>query len=938
MKRKTLAILLTVLLVVSAALVLTACKKEYTVTFREANSRKLEEVTTVKGIATPSEKTTQKAGYTLEGWYKTVDADEDGRYIFKDKVDLATEVFTEDTDLYANWTRNLSKGESEGYCLIGIIGGVTNWQPDERAEDESVQFTYAEDPINLYTITLDLKGLDEIKVKTSYPDWDTKEINYGGDKVSSITKAEDATLPAGVESVEDLFALGGNIGILCDMNVTIKFFYAGKLDSYIEIVVNSTTGDVVKPINEVGFIMVGTVTGWAEKIAADNETLAKYILATEDNETFTLSGIELAVGAEFKFKVNENGWGRGEYGFGKISVVEFADSVTERPDVEDAIEVFGGSSDDAKGNIAVRYAMTINVTFDSTDETIAIEITAIDPTAPKSDDEIGFFVVCTANDFYAVDAVEATDETNGKYVMTADADNAKLYTLTGLKIGAGQAFRIKLNQAGWSGTQFNYTNATFELAKTVTLPEEIEAITDMFEDAGEGMDNHNIIVKGANLTINLALDTSAEEEQLVITVTSVELMNKTDDELGYIVIGDPTAWNNGIDPEDTVNAKYIMTVDETDTHLFTYGEISLLRGNNFRVKTNNNAWSGTQYGFTNAKFEFAAGVAHEGIETSDLFEEGDDNNIKVKCKAAKVTLSLNTGVEEGEYALTVTITELVDGYPEDATVGYIITGTMSGNFPTTIASTSTAYAKYIFTKESAHVFVIEEMTIAANASFRVKSNKAGWTQPQFNFTNAVFTYADGISGPGAAAEDASKLFKDLGGDDHNIGCKVAMKVSITLTTNVADGEKELAIVVTECNATELPLDDNEKGIVLCGTINNWQPGNETYKFTPNEDNTIFTIEGVELAANAQFKMKVAESSWGKEWGYHGENMTVILGENVEPGTYIGDSSGNILIKKACTINITLNYLTGKYTITIVAPVVEPEPEPTPEPEIPEIEE
>ena len=48
MKRKTLAILLSVLLVVSAVLVLAACSKEYTITFRDAGIKK-DEQTTVKG-------------------------------------------------------------------------------------------------------------------------------------------------------------------------------------------------------------------------------------------------------------------------------------------------------------------------------------------------------------------------------------------------------------------------------------------------------------------------------------------------------------------------------------------------------------------------------------------------------------------------------------------------------------------------------------------------------------------------------------------------------------------------------------------------------------------------------------------------------------------------------------------------------------------------
>ncbi len=514
MKKRTLAILLIALLAVSAVLVLAACNKEYTVTFREANGKKLEEVTTVKGMATASEKTTTKAGYTFEGWYKTVGQDDEGRYTFKDKVDLTKEVFTEDTDLYANWTRNISRGEEEGYCLIGIIGGVTNWDPEVCAEDENLQLTNSNNPINLYTKTLDLMGLDEFKVKTSYKDWDTKEINYGGEKVTKITKGASATLPAGVEKVEDLFNLGGNIQVLCAMNVTVNFYYAGKTDSYIEIVVNSTTGDIVKPVAETGIILAGLVkngTEWAQKLDPNDATQAKYIFATEDKKVWTLTGVELPLNTGFKFKVNENGWGRGEWGRGKLMEVTFADDVTTLPEgitAENAADVFGGDSQNEKGDIKALYAMTINVKFTLATGEIEIEVTQIDPTLPEEPEFLEVELVGTVNG--------VTDWNNGVKMTGIDAQTAKLENVS---LKAGDSFKVRsigtwdgsVNQGGWG-----VLNGTVTLAAGLQLPGGASAVEYFF--AGTKDSGNVVVAHDCTATITF----STTDHKFVILITALE--------------------------------------------------------------------------------------------------------------------------------------------------------------------------------------------------------------------------------------------------------------------------------------------------------------------------------------------------------------------------------------------------------------------------------
>lgn len=504
MKKRTLAILLTIALVLSAVAVLVACSsKEVTVTFREPNSKKLEEVVTVNGKAVPSEKTTIKAGYTLEGWYKTVGQDENGNYTFKDKVDLSKEVFTEDTDLYANWTRNLSKGEDEGYCVIGVIGGVQDWDPASRAEDEDSQLTYVGNPVNLYSITMDVKGLDSFKVKTSYKDWDTKEINYGGDKVTKVTKADSVTLPEGAESPSDLFVLaaGGNIDVRCNMNITVNFYYNGKINSYIEIVVNSVSGEIVKPVGEVGMIVVGTITGWKESIAADDTANAKYIMTTTDKNVFTLTGLVLPADAQIKFKVNEDGW-REEIGFGKVASVTFDESVTALPEgitSENAKDIFSGDSENAKGNITAKYAMTVNVKLTLDSKKIEIVVTAIDTVKPVPDNERGIIVVGSINGWNGMDDT---------YLLTPDAEK-NIFTINGLNFVAGSEFKMKVLKDGWD-PQWGYHGENM----TVTLAQGVEGTAaDYIGDS-----NGNIkVLKNCTLDIELNYETG----KYTITVNAI---------------------------------------------------------------------------------------------------------------------------------------------------------------------------------------------------------------------------------------------------------------------------------------------------------------------------------------------------------------------------------------------------------------------------------
>lgn len=799
MKRRTLAILLTALLVVSVVFVLAACQKEYTVTFRDTSGRVLDTVTTVKGKATATDKATTKAGYTFEDWYKTIGQDDDGNYTYTDKVDLATYEFTEDTDLYAKWKRNLTKGEEAGYCLIGQIYGVTvgradgeDWDksgflPAEAAAEEALQFTYAQNPINLYTKTFDVKVNHKFKMKTSVDTWDGGEINGLANILNEVKLASNVTLPQGIAKASDLFdyeyGIDNNLIAKCDMNLTINFYY-NAADSYADVIVNSLDADtVVKEDAEYGFILTGTAgVDFKPGLDPENAEEAPYILTQDatNKNLFTLSEKELAANTSFRLKVNNGAWSGTQYNYSNVTI-KFADDLDHEGVTEDDLIVNGGGDDQ---NLNLVRDIKATISLDAAAKTWTLTITWFSSEAPKTDAELGYLVVCTGNNFYDKGTVDPADPEKGKYVMVVDETKDTLFAVNGLAFESGNAFRVKLNVKGWQ-KEYNYTNAKFVFATGVTPPAGIADVDAMFKDAGSGFDGHNIIVQGVNITANITLDTSLEEEQLVITITAVTLPDKTNDDYGYIVTGPHTGdpWASSIAADNATLSKYILTQDAENEHLFEV-TIQVQKGKQIVVKINKNGDWSVQYGTSAANYVNSTG--------KDL--------------------------------------------PTGMTLANIFTG--SGN-----------------------------ITVNANATLK-----------------------------------------------------------LTLNTAATGEEKALKVEILEIEATEIKT-DAELGMIVVGSMQNpaWTPDNDAFKLTPNADKTVFTITGLELAANAEFKLKVCKSAWDPQWGYHGENMTVEVASGVA-GTaadYIGNAEGNIKALKACTVTIVLNYnaaapANSTYTITITA--------------------
>ncbi|MCX4286164.1 MAG: hypothetical protein OSJ68_02550, partial [Clostridia bacterium] len=208
-----------------------------------------------------------------------------------------------------------------------------------------------------------------------------------------------------------------NININYDMIVDLRFEYQGTSDdSVLKITIKSASGSKLADEKDVGYMIAGDVSTWNGPIAADDELLSKYILtADSDKIVFSATGIEVAQGKAFKVKVNESSWNRGAYGFADMDLTK-ADGV-ELPDGKELADIFKTNADN---NIIAAYSVVLNISFDTETKRIAVEITSLDATEQKPVSELGFFVVCTPNNFYNAATVPVTGDVNSKYVMAVD--------------------------------------------------------------------------------------------------------------------------------------------------------------------------------------------------------------------------------------------------------------------------------------------------------------------------------------------------------------------------------------------------------------------------------------------------------------------------------------------------------------------------------------
>ena len=432
MKKKVLAIILSVVMVFAAVAVLSACNaKEYTVKFRNNSGREYFRLTTVDGKISKEAVDAETAKLSngdqmFMGWYGTIDQ-VDGVYVYDNEIDY-DKVYTADAEYYAYW--HVAAGLAQGYTMIGVINGTTIWTPGEEPDEWMLEQDKAQPW--LYRVTLDVKAGDALKVKEKSTAW--KDIcNLGYDGLAEIIVGAGVTLPEGVTKDDIIYGSGdSNVfisGHVVSMNITVEYDA-----SILKFRITINEGEILAEEPEYHYILVGSLAegNWDNSLGCSE---ALYFQETEAEGVYTID-YTFTKGNEWKVTINNGAWSW-ELGGDKInSIVAAADiDVTNETEVADDdlnMEAIIAASFKGSGNISVTYDCTVTITIDVNEGTIDIVVNAITvDVADVEPDDVRWAIAGTMNNWTGDDMTD--------FILTGDETTVSIT----LDLAADAAFKVK---------------------------------------------------------------------------------------------------------------------------------------------------------------------------------------------------------------------------------------------------------------------------------------------------------------------------------------------------------------------------------------------------------------------------------------------------------------------------------------------------------------
>ena len=380
MKKKLLAIVLTVVMVFACVAVLAACQdNEYTVTFRNNSGGKYFELKTKGGKLSQAEVEAETAKLSngdqmFMGWYGAVDQ-VDGVWVYSDPIDY-DKVYTAKAEYYANW--HVGAGLPQGYTLIGVIGtdeqreewtpegfvktGDTDWWWTPGLERDEWMLVQDKNSPWLYRTTIDVVAGNAIKVKEKSDKWNDNICNLGWDGLAEIKLADGVTLPEGIK-IEYLIQGSGKSNVMIsnvakEMNITVEYDYSILK---FRITINSVEAEL--PETESEWIIVGAI---AEGSWEDNTTDETRIFSKTDEKYVSTLTYTFRANDEFKLKKNIAGDWSGEVGGVSSLTIKGAAGVTVPKDL------FSGDD-----NIVVAQACKVKITFNEITRVCEVEVLEI---------------------------------------------------------------------------------------------------------------------------------------------------------------------------------------------------------------------------------------------------------------------------------------------------------------------------------------------------------------------------------------------------------------------------------------------------------------------------------------------------------------------------------------------------------------------------------
>ena len=616
MKKKLFAILLVVALVFSCFAALAACKdpeseaEEYTITFRNYKGRELFSLKTTDGKITRAQVEAQeqknaaklnereKDGFFFVGWWHNILVE--GTQETRDGEINYAHKYEDDYDFQAGYDYAPLAGEDEGYTLVGVIGGITNWAGDGSEDtDATWQFTQDETDMWMYYIEdVDLLPGDAFKVKTLGLKWAESGVSLGFPGVGEIVLAdgvEESVLKDHLLKGELFVGVdddngGFNIAVsqlVVSANVDMTFnFRTKKLD----ITVNEIETLAEMPVTQ--WILVGTFPEAEWSATTSEETL---IFADEGDGLYTIEH-EFTDGLVWRIKTNTGLWAP-SYGYTHIARDEIENGTSEEELPED---LFTAGSD--SNNIVVNYDCTLAITLDVNEQTISIEVEDITIPAPETIywESAGYVIVGGFPDANWVKPAASSS----KYLFAQDEQNKNIGTWTG-DIPKDTSFKVATNISAWTGR----INIGWGAYITSIVDGEGKAVTGLFMQ--EGMDN---ICTASKCNVTITLDVAAKTIAIVVNSYDPIVTDEPNRDKWSLIGTSAAGWSADVD----------LTLQENGHHTISGYQLKV---GEFKVRKDH-AWT-TSCGSHNERIQIVSTVDGVSSATAKTYFNFNQDNIKV---------------------------------------------------------------------------------------------------------------------------------------------------------------------------------------------------------------------------------------------------------------------------------------------------------------------
>lgn len=480
---------------------------------------------------------------------------------------------------------------------------------------------------------------------------------------------------------------------------------------------------------------------------------------------------------------------------------------------------------------------------------------------------------------YLVGSFNSWNTSDAQYKLVRQGDTG-LYVIDGVNIDA--------NQDG-SPTELKFCDGTWDKSWGAANEKDPITIGTEFTPSYNGP-NYTLSEALVNAKIEFVYDLNNIESAKVIITNNQTSVEPTIPEL-YII---------GIDSWDAFPENHKFADNNDGTYTLHLDQVT--KNANFKIAPLN--WNDLDF-----VYGAPAGQAMNIVNGEALaLAKGNNNtaNYVVPDDYSDVNITLNLNDMTMKFEGTVTVIEIPE-HPE-----FYLVGTMNNDTAWYTLETSRFVCD-----EATNTYTISGVNFPANSEFKIAPRNWQFLDIVYGAPegNTAVVYDSAIS---LAKGDASKNF---------VVADAAVNVTLTFQY-IPDGTSTLTLT----KAGE-PVEPEYPELYLRGSFSDWA-AQDAWKFTRTDN--IYTLSGVELPADAEFKVADNTDSWTVNFGGSGEEGVTkqTLTNGTESPAYSNSSVNFTIAKKLTDVTVTFVYGDAGSVSTIKVEGTEESEEPV-DPEYPE---